>query len=252
MPLSNNVRRIVTTVDKSGKAVVLFDGDNPHTVKRPDRPTLSRLLWVTGESPADIAGPADRAAVAMGKIGISPPPGGSVFRIVDFPPIGPEVDKLDQRPPAPPARRRGAQARAAAAASVHAPHPHHRLRHHHGRRDRHAARRQRDPHEGRRRAGPAGHQSRLGQPRQGALPHRLHPDRIRRSRSVRSPGWSAADSPERVKTRGFRLCSIRATSDCIIRHRRRRRSRHRRRQMSPPRACPCRHGPCATPHCRRG
>jgi mannose-6-phosphate isomerase-like protein (cupin superfamily) len=95
MPLSNNVRRIVTTVDETGKAVVLFDGDNPHTVNRPNRANTSRLLWVTGETPADISGPADRAALAMGKIGISPPPGGSVFRIVEFPPVGPEADKLD-------------------------------------------------------------------------------------------------------------------------------------------------------------
>ena len=59
MPLSNNVRRIVTTVDESGKAVVLFDGDNPHTINRPNRTNTSRLLWVTGESPADISGPAE-------------------------------------------------------------------------------------------------------------------------------------------------------------------------------------------------
>jgi len=95
MPLSNNVRRVVTTVDESGKAVVLFDGDNPHTINRPNRTNTSRLLWVTSETPADISGPADRAALALGKIGISPPPGGSVFRIVDFPPLGPEADKLD-------------------------------------------------------------------------------------------------------------------------------------------------------------
>jgi mannose-6-phosphate isomerase-like protein (cupin superfamily) len=95
MPISNNVRRIVTTVDDSGKAVVLFDSDSPHNIKRPDRPNISRLLWVTGESPADISGPADRAGLAMGKIGITPPPGGSVFRIVEFPPVGPEVDKMD-------------------------------------------------------------------------------------------------------------------------------------------------------------
>ena len=30
MPLSKEVRRVVTTVDESGKAVVLFDGDNPN------------------------------------------------------------------------------------------------------------------------------------------------------------------------------------------------------------------------------
>ena len=77
-------------LDESGKAVVLFDGDNPHTLNRPNRTNTSRLLWVTGESPADISGPADRAALALGKIGISPPPGGSVFRIVDFPPLGPQ------------------------------------------------------------------------------------------------------------------------------------------------------------------
>jgi len=94
MPPSKDVRRIVTTVDKNNKAVVLFDGANPHTIKRPDRPTTSRLLWVTGETPADISGPADRAALAMGKIGITPPAGGSVFRIVEFPPIGKDADKL--------------------------------------------------------------------------------------------------------------------------------------------------------------
>ena len=28
MPLSDNVRRVVTVVDRDGKAVVLFDGDS--------------------------------------------------------------------------------------------------------------------------------------------------------------------------------------------------------------------------------
>ena len=32
------LRRVVTTVDGSGKAVVQFDGDSPHAVKRPGRP----------------------------------------------------------------------------------------------------------------------------------------------------------------------------------------------------------------------
>jgi mannose-6-phosphate isomerase-like protein (cupin superfamily) len=95
MALSRNVRRVVTTVDASGKAVVLFDGENPHTVRRPGRSSTSRLLWVTGETPADISGPADRAAQHLGKIGIPPPDGGSVFRIVDFPPITPEEERLD-------------------------------------------------------------------------------------------------------------------------------------------------------------
>ena len=92
MPLSREVRRVVTTIDKSGKAVALFDGDNPHAKLRPQRQTVSRLLWVTDETPADMSGSADRAAR---DIGIAPPAGGSIFRIVDIPPTPPEVDALD-------------------------------------------------------------------------------------------------------------------------------------------------------------
>ena len=91
MPLSEEVRRVVTTVDASGKAVVLFDGDNPHKAVREGRKTVSRLLWSTMETPADIAGPADRGAV---RVGVAPPAGGSIFRIVDIPPTPREVDDL--------------------------------------------------------------------------------------------------------------------------------------------------------------
>jgi mannose-6-phosphate isomerase-like protein (cupin superfamily) len=91
MPLSDNIRRVVTTIDKDDKAVILFDSDNPHNFKRPHG-TVSRLFWVTDESPADITGTADRAE---GFKGIAPPVGGSVLRIVDFPPTTPEMDQLD-------------------------------------------------------------------------------------------------------------------------------------------------------------
>jgi mannose-6-phosphate isomerase-like protein (cupin superfamily) len=90
-PLSEEIRRVVTTVDARGKAVVLFDGDNPHKVVRPNRSVTSRLVWVTGETPADMTGTKDRAAV---EIGIAPPAGGSIFRIIDIPPTPPDVDKL--------------------------------------------------------------------------------------------------------------------------------------------------------------
>lgn len=89
---SGTIRRVVTTVDASGKAVVLFDGDNPHRAQRPGRRNVSSLLWVTDECPADIGGATDRAAVT---IGTSPPPAGSVFRIVDYPPTTPEMEKVD-------------------------------------------------------------------------------------------------------------------------------------------------------------
>jgi mannose-6-phosphate isomerase-like protein (cupin superfamily) len=93
MPLSEDIRRVVTTVDKTGKAVVLFDGANPHKVVRPNRSVTSRLVWVTDQTPADISGPQDRAAVT---IGIGPPAGGSVFRIIDIPPTPPEVEQLER------------------------------------------------------------------------------------------------------------------------------------------------------------
>ena len=92
MPLSENIRRVVTMVDDHGKAVVLFDGDNPHKMVRPNRGSVSRMLWMTDQSPAAISGTADRAAV---NIGIAPPAGGSIFRIVEFPPITSEIEKLD-------------------------------------------------------------------------------------------------------------------------------------------------------------
>ena len=93
MPLSEDIRRVVTTVDKDGKAVVLFDGANPHKVVRPNRSVTSRLVWVTDQTPADISGSADRAAT---NIGIAPPHNGSVFRIIDIPPTSPEVEKLER------------------------------------------------------------------------------------------------------------------------------------------------------------
>src|SRR4030088_1797208 len=91
MKLSEDIRRGVTTVDKDGKAVVLFDGANPHKVVRPNRSVTSRLVWVTDQTPADISGDKDRAAVT---VGIGPPTSGSIFRIIDIPPTPPEVEAL--------------------------------------------------------------------------------------------------------------------------------------------------------------
>src|SRR5438128_11570126 len=92
MALSANVRRVVTTIDKNDKAAVLLDGPTPHKKVRPQAQTVSRLLWVTHETPADLSGTADRAAI---DIGIMPSRGGSVFRIVDFPPETAQMRNLD-------------------------------------------------------------------------------------------------------------------------------------------------------------
>jgi hypothetical protein len=91
MALSKDIRRVVTTIDDNDKAVVLFDGPNPHNFERAHG-TVSRLFWATDQSPADLTGTADRAASVKG---IAPPVGGSVLRIVDFPPTTPEMEALD-------------------------------------------------------------------------------------------------------------------------------------------------------------
>ena len=76
------VRRVVTG-HRAGKGVVLFDGAAPNTRLRRASGLVSTLLWVTDETPADIAGEADRS---VREIGVPPPAGGTIFRVVDFPP----------------------------------------------------------------------------------------------------------------------------------------------------------------------
>jgi len=76
-------RRVVTGHDASGKAVVLIDGAAPNAKLRKATGLTSTLLWVTDESPAELSGDTDKADR---EIGVAPPPRGSIFRVVDFPP----------------------------------------------------------------------------------------------------------------------------------------------------------------------
>lgn len=83
--MPRSVRRVVTGHDASGKAIVLRDGDAPNAKLRQATGLTSILVWVTDETPADVSGGADRAER---EIGVAPPPRGSIFRVVDFPPLG--------------------------------------------------------------------------------------------------------------------------------------------------------------------
>jgi mannose-6-phosphate isomerase-like protein (cupin superfamily) len=78
---TRDIRRVVTKLDASGKAVVMLDERTP--LMRPRGPTYVGNLWVTESSPPDFSWSADRAKT---KIGLMPPEGGSVFRVVEFPP----------------------------------------------------------------------------------------------------------------------------------------------------------------------
>jgi len=76
-------RRVVTGYDARGRAVVLIDGAAPNAKLRKATGLTSTLLWVTDESPAELSGETDKADR---EIGVAPPPRGSIFRVVDFPP----------------------------------------------------------------------------------------------------------------------------------------------------------------------
>ena len=80
------IRRVVTKLDPSGKAVVMLDERTP--LVRPRGPAYVGNLWVTEASPPDLSSNTDRGKT---KIGLMPPKGGSVFRVVEFPP---ESDQL--------------------------------------------------------------------------------------------------------------------------------------------------------------
>jgi len=80
------IRRVVTGHDKRGRAVVAMDGPAANVLHRPSRPGVALTdLWATSGTPAARTDrdPVDRPVV------LHPPPGGTVFRIIQFDPENP-------------------------------------------------------------------------------------------------------------------------------------------------------------------
>jgi mannose-6-phosphate isomerase-like protein (cupin superfamily) len=75
------VRRVVTKLDASGKAVVMIDERARLVAPRP--PNYAANIWVTSTNLPDFTATDDRGKT---KIGLVPPKSGTVFRIVDFAP----------------------------------------------------------------------------------------------------------------------------------------------------------------------
>ena len=84
-----STRRIVTGHDAQGKAVALFDGQEQAQQRGQNGITM---LWVTTEFPVDAAVSSDMARTP---VGVPPPPGGTIFRIVDFAPTSPNASPVD-------------------------------------------------------------------------------------------------------------------------------------------------------------
>jgi mannose-6-phosphate isomerase-like protein (cupin superfamily) len=80
--------------DDSGKAIIEMDGMAPNMKVRAGRANVSTLVWVTDETPAQMDLRTDRADRV---IGVPPPSHGSILRVVDFAPVTPEVEALDQQ-----------------------------------------------------------------------------------------------------------------------------------------------------------
>ena len=81
--MASSVRRVVTGHDEKGKAIVLMDGEAGNVKIRQATGICSTLLWVTDSTPPELSGVAD---AAEREVGVAPPPRGSIFRIVEFPP----------------------------------------------------------------------------------------------------------------------------------------------------------------------
>ena len=84
------VRRVVTKLDESGKAVVMLDERLPMSGVRP--PNYVANIWVTEKSLPDFSSTADKGKT---KTGLTPPKGGTVFRIVEFMPEPENIARLD-------------------------------------------------------------------------------------------------------------------------------------------------------------
>ena len=83
------VRRVVTTINKDGKAVVLFDGAIPLQTMR--SPNGAGDMWVTQAYPIDFKWDEDRAKA---HVGLHPPKNGTIFRVVDFVPTTDAINKM--------------------------------------------------------------------------------------------------------------------------------------------------------------
>lgn len=91
--MAEPVRRVVTGHDAAGAAVFIIDGASPHVRTFEHSGTTVTELWRTDATPADNSSGEDAAA---GETKIPPPPGGSVFRVVEYPPDSVRFANLDR------------------------------------------------------------------------------------------------------------------------------------------------------------
>lgn len=82
--MAQAIRRVVTGHDEAGRSVFIADGTAASVKEMESMPGLALTdLWETRGTPADNRGNDD---AAERPVVLEPPPGGTIFRIVEFPP----------------------------------------------------------------------------------------------------------------------------------------------------------------------
>jgi mannose-6-phosphate isomerase-like protein (cupin superfamily) len=84
------VHRVVTSLDDNNKSIALLDSKVPLKIGGAGEGVAT--MWVTEKAPADFFWKSDRADARRG---FAPSNGGSYFLVVEFPPLGPGLDKPD-------------------------------------------------------------------------------------------------------------------------------------------------------------
>lgn len=92
--MTKEIRRIVAGEDEKGKAVALSDGPSSDVYLDPARPGYAATrIWVTETTPAKVRGITESLHLPQT---IEPPSGGSVCRVVEFPPEKIWRDKINE------------------------------------------------------------------------------------------------------------------------------------------------------------
>jgi quercetin dioxygenase-like cupin family protein len=79
-PPEYRLRRVVTSHDAAGNAIVMWDGQNPQWTKTP-RGIVTRVIWGSDESPAEVW---TRRDFGAREEDVQPPPRGNWFRVIDY------------------------------------------------------------------------------------------------------------------------------------------------------------------------
>jgi mannose-6-phosphate isomerase-like protein (cupin superfamily) len=92
--MAEQIRRVVTGHDADGTAIIARDAMAENIRVRAANGLTSTLLWTEDATPSDNSGDTDNADR---EIGVAPPDGGSVFRIVEFTPDDTSVSNADMK-----------------------------------------------------------------------------------------------------------------------------------------------------------